>query len=246
MRDFNFASKMLTRLLITLVATTGMSLAINVATPTEASAQSRSFTEGPPVRRKLLIRSSRFELTPSISGMFGGAYEIPFYIGLTGEYHLTNDVSLGIDVHGSPVALDRKVVRDLEQENPALNAHVSIASTPLLTNFHVTYAPITGKLNAFKNKIAHFDVHFVLGVGGAYQMSDNPALQGFEFGAVVGVGTRIFVSDSVALLARVTDYIYPNAEAARDLRSPRERWRNHFVGTFGVSLFFPDKVYVSR
>lgn len=245
MTDFKHASHMLSRLLIALVVTSSFAVGISVDTQ-EASAQSRSFEEGRPVRRQLLYRSSRIEIAPSIGGLFQGGYEIPFYIGVTGAYHLTNSLSLGIDINGSPVALDRDVVRDLEEENPALNARVSIASTPLLTNFHVSYSPIVGKMNAFKNHIAPFDVHFIAGVGGALQASENDALSGFNIGAVVGMGARIFISDGIAIFARFTDYIYSNAEAARDLSPPQERWRNHFMTQVGVSFFIPRQVYVSR
>jgi outer membrane beta-barrel protein len=243
MRDFKRASKMLSRLLIALVVGTGLSFGSSMVVPQEASAQSRSFEEGRPVRRQLLYRSSRVEIAPSIGGLFGNGYQIPFYIGVSGSYHLTNSLALGIDINGSPVALDRKVVDDI---SPELRPQISIADTPLLTNFHVSYAPIVGKMNAFKNKIAHFDVHFIAGVGGALQTSENPALQGFEFGAVVGVGARIFIDDGIALFARFTDYIYSNAEAARELQTPEEKWRNHFYTQVGVSFFLPGQVYVSR
>ena len=59
----------------------------SLSVPALSSAQSRSFDDGPVVRRQLLHRSAKLELQPGISAMFGNAYQIPLYGNLTLRYH---------------------------------------------------------------------------------------------------------------------------------------------------------------
>lgn len=223
----------------------GLLLILALALPGLASAQSRSLEDGPPIRRQLLHRSAKLELQPGVSAMFGNAYQIPLYGNLTVRYHLSNRVSVGVDLNGSPWALDRAVVRNLRDNDPQMNRIVEVANTPFLGSFQFTYSPIVGKLNMF-NSIQYFDVHLIAGAGGALQSADYAALGGFKFGGVVGVGIRLFMTDSIALNVRFVDYIYSNAEAYRQGTSVDPKLRQHYVFTAGVSFFFPRVVYVSR
>ena len=230
--------------LAAVVALGALSLAPSFAT--EASAQSRSFSEGPPIRRQLLYRSSKLELLPSVGAMFGNSYQTPLYVGLTTRYHLTNSVAIGVDLNGSPYAVNRRYLRDLEDRDPQTFSDLAIAQTRGLGSFHIAYSPIIGKVNWFGNSVAHIDVHFFVGAAGALQTGDGDAINGFRFGGVVGMGIRMFVSDNVALNIRLSDYIYQDAEAQLGVRSAEERWRQHFLLNAGVSIFFPRAVYVSR
>ncbi len=241
-------NSILRTLALALVMTLGVGAfsVASVAVSSEAAAQSRSLTTGPVVRRQLLYRSSKLELSPMISAMFNNSYQVPVYAGLTFRYHLTNAVALGVDLNASPVAWNRRVLRDLKREDQELFREVDVANSPLLFNFHISYAPITGKFNLLGNNIAHFDFHIVAGAGGALQSADSSSLSGMHFGGVIGAGVRVFVSDGVAITTRVTDYIYPNGEAVRGVGAADERWRQHYVVGMGVSFFFPKSVYVSR
>lgn len=213
---------------------------------TEALAQSRSLTDGPPVRRQLLHRSSKLELAPGIAAMFGNGFQTPLYLNLGVRYHLSNSVSLGVDLNGSPIAVDRRVVRELDDIDPQAAAGLEVANTPFLGSFQVSYAPIVGKINFFGNKIAYIDVHLFGGVGGALQTSDVDALSGFSFGGVIGVGARLFFDDGIAINLRFSDYLYSNAEAAQDGRVLEERFRQHYVVGLSVGFFLPRATYVSR
>lgn len=227
------------RLMITLLLLAGL------AFTSVASAQSRSLDDGPPIRRQLLHRSSKLEFQPGVAAMFGNAYQIPLYGSIAVRYHLSNRVSVGLDLNGSPWALDRAVVRDLRNNDPEMNRIVEIADTPFVGSFQFTYSPIVGKMNMF-NSIQYFDVYLVGGAGGALQTANYSALGGFKFGAAVGLGVRVFMNDSIALNVRFVDYLYSNAEAYRQGTAVESKFRQHYMVTAGVSFFFPRIVYVSR
>lgn len=211
-----------------------------------ASAQSRALEDGPAIRRQLLHRSAKLELQPGVSSLFGNTYQTPLYGSLAVRYNLSNSVSVGLDLHGSPVAVNRRYMNQIRNDDPNLYNLVEVAKTPFVGSFQVTYSPFIGKINFFGKKMTYFDVHVIVGAGGALQSANYAPLAGFKFGPVVGVGARLFLSDGVALVARFTDYIYSNGEAYRAGTTVNERWRSHFMGTIGVSIFFPRAVYISR
>lgn len=214
--------------------------------PILAYAQTRSLDEGPAIRRQLLHRSARFELQPGVATMWGNSYQTPLYGNLTLRYNLSNSVSVGLDLNGSPIALDRQIVREIQENDPSVDAIYEVAKTPFIGSFQLTYSPIVGKVNLFGKTTTYIDVHLIAGVGAAMRTADSPALKGTSVAPVIGVGLRIFINDGIALVGRVVDYIYQDAEAHRLGTSVDEKWRNHVVGTLGVSFFFPRGVYVSR
>lgn len=231
---------------IALLAVAALVLSVVSLGSTDAQAQTRSLTDGPPVRRQLLHRSSKLEISPGIAAMFGNGFQTPLYLNLGVRYHLTNAISLGVDLNGSPFAIDRRVVRELDELDPQAAAGLEVANTPFIGSFQVSYAPIVGKINFFGDKIAYIDVHLFAGAGGALQTSDVDALSGFSFGGVVGVGARLFFDEGIAINLRFSDYLYSNAEAAQDGRVLEERFRQHYVVGLSVGFFLPRAVYVSR
>lgn len=209
-------------------------------------AQTRSLDDGPAIRRQLLHRSARFELQPGVAAMWGNSYQTPLYGNLAMRYHLSNSVSVGLDLNGSPVAVNRRIMREIEDNDPAVFGVFEVAKTPFIGSFQITYSPFVGKVNLFGKTTTYFDVHLIAGVGAAMRTADSPALKGVAVAPVVGIGLRLFVSDGIAIVGRVVDYIYQDAEAHRIGTSVDEKWRNHVVGTLGVSFFFPRGVYVSK
>ena len=87
-------------------------------TPAEASAQTRSFEEGPVVRRMLLFRSNKLELAPSLGVAFGNVYQRELFLSVLGRYHLTNSFALGLNVSLGPVALNTPIAGNLEEIEP--------------------------------------------------------------------------------------------------------------------------------
>lgn len=230
-----------TRILFVMCVILGLSIVA-----ADAFAQSRSLDEGPPIRRQLLHRSARFELGLGIGSQFGNAYTTPFNGNLTARYFLGDAVSLGVDINGSPFQLDRRFVRDIEENDPAVAAAYEIGKTPLIGSLQLTYSPMIGKVNIFGKTTTYFDAHIIAGFGVAMNTGDAKALQGMELAPVIGMGLRLFLTDSIALEFRLQDYIYQDVEAYRLGTSADKHWKNHVIGTVGVGFFFPRGVYISK
>lgn len=230
-----------TRILVVVCMIAGMCLGTSMA-----MAQTRSLDDGPQIRRKLLHRSSRFELQVGVGALFGNAYETPLYGNLAARYYLSDSISVGLDLNGSPFAIDRRIVRDVKSKDPSMAQQFEVAGTPFVGSFQLTYSPIIGKVNIFGKTTTYFDVHIIAGIGVAKQTGDAPALNDFSVAPTIGMGVRIFLTDSISLDLRIVDYIYKDVEAYRQGTSVDKKWRNHVMGTIGVGFFFPRGVYVSK
>ncbi len=227
------------------------------AAPSLAVAQSRSLQTGPVVRRQLLYRSDRFELAPSLGMALGSVYQPTAILTVGGRYHQTNSFALGLNVNLGLLNLDTSIASNFEEialdeaasDRPALE----YARPLLMTDFHLAYVPLAGKVNLFGKHIIHYDIYLSAGVGGAMVSSDAEDLSGFEFGPALGVGMRTFVTDQIAVNFLFQDYLYAGADAQRFCCGPGgvpesadESFRNHAIGSVGISVFFPPEVRVSR
>ena len=223
-----------------------MSAALLFAQP--AQAQSRSLTEGPVVRRMLLFRSGKFELTPTFGTSFGNVYQREYFIGVGGTYHLSNSFAIGLHTALAPIPFDSTVTSNLEEAAPEQYDRLTVSHQFMLVDLMLSYIPLHGKLNLFGSTIFHYDVNLNVGVGGALVSSDADDLSGFNFGPAFGLGMRLFFKDNMALTLAVTDYFYSGSEAVRDEEQtePTSRGNHHFVGTVGLGIFFPSEVRVSR
>lgn len=223
----------------------------------DVAAQSRSFQSGPVVRRQLLYRSDRMELAPMIGSGIAPVYQRTLFLSVAARYHLTNSFSLGVNANLGALSLDTSVARNYEEirdEIPGARRPELEYATPLLmTDFHLSYVPLHGKVNLLGSHILHWDMYLTAGVGGALISSDADDLSGFEFGPAIGVGIRTFVQDRMAVNILFQDYLYSSADAQEfccgagaEPVPVEERFRNHVVGSIGVSFFFPSEVRVSR
>lgn len=222
----------------------------------DVAAQTRSLQSGPVVRRQLLFRSDRMELAPSIGTAVAPTYQRTLFLSVAARYHLTNAFSLGVNANLGGLNLNTSVARHAEDiardMDPRDRPEIEYATPLLLTDFHLSVVPLHGKVNMLGN-ILHWDMFLTAGVGGALVQSDADDLSGFEFGPAIGVGLRTFVQDKLAVTLLFQDYLYSSADAQRSccgtnpVPDPVEqRFRNHIIGSIGVSIFFPSEVRVSR
>lgn len=222
------------------------------AVPGEAVAQSRGFEDGPAVRRVLLFRSDRFEVTPSLGMSLGDVYEQSVYLGASGDYHLTNVFSIGLNAMYAPIAFRTPLYnnfRDLEPDRA--RDRFSPARTQLSTDLHVGIVPFAGKLNFIGRRVMHYDVNIFAGFGAAMRSSDSDDLSGLRAGPTFGGGARLFIRDDLALRLRVQDHMHLSADAGALRRvgaaiPVEETMRHHLMLVMGVSFLFPDTVRVSR
>jgi outer membrane beta-barrel protein len=239
-----------TALVLAAVTVTGL-----LAVPMVASAERRaSLEEGPIVRRKLLFRSSRFELAPRIGSTLNDAYKRNLMVGADANYHLTNHFSLGVGFGYGVLASNTDL---LDQVNGSVDAEISnglrYATTQILFDAHVSYVPLFGKISILDSSVLNYDLSLDLGFGGALitAVADGNAggddlLSGFKPAPVLGLGFRVFVSDSIAVNLAIKDYIYSVADVQEEGVEPNTELRNNVSIGLGASFFFPTDVKVSR
>ncbi|MFT4703008.1 MAG: outer membrane beta-barrel protein [Bradymonadia bacterium] len=226
----------------------------SVLLPTVAQAQTRSLQSGPAVRRQLLFRSDRVELTPGLGIGMLNPYKRSAYFALSLRYHLTNAVALGVNTHVGMIHFDTSISNEFEtysqRQSAATRPELAFAEPLLLTDLHLSYVPFHGKFNLFARHTVHFDFYVLLGVGAAVIQSDSDDVAGVAFGPSIGVGVRTFLSEQLAMNIRFQDYMYNGADVQRSdagvARDVDESFRNHIVATVGLSIFFPSSVRVSR
>ncbi|MEL6181162.1 MAG: outer membrane beta-barrel domain-containing protein [Myxococcota bacterium] len=224
-----------------------------VAEEQQAYAQQRraSLDEGPIVRRKLLFRSSRFEIMPQIGMTLNDSYKRNALVGLEANFYLTNEFGLGISGLFSPLQLNTSLFDQIDSSaDPEVRDQLSYAVVTALFDAHVNYVPIFGKFTLF-GTIIDYDIHLLGGFGGALIGSDGPRADdaeytGFQPAPVIGGGGRLFVRDSFALTLDVKDYIYSTADTQIGTTRPETELRDNFVISLGFSIFLPGDVPISR
>ncbi len=216
-----------------------------------AMAQRRaSLDEGPIVRRKLLFRSSRFEVSPRVAFTLGDSYKRNILVGADLNYYLTNEFGIGATGFFGATQLDTDL---LEQINTTVDSgatqDLSYASTQLLFDVHLSYVPIYGKFALFSS-IINYDIHLLGGFGGAIIQAEGGAptdlLGGFKPAPMFGGGVRAFVTDGIAVVFDIRDYLYSTADLQDGAQEPQTELRNNFALSLGVSFFLPGEVKVSR
>ena len=218
-----------------------------------------SLEKGEPIRHLMLLRSGRFEIQPLV--MFG--INEPFYqtIGFGAElaYYFTNYLGLGASFVYNPLHLENDELDAVKKDDydDAVKSTLAVAQATMNFDVGLYYAPMYGKLNVF-GWIINYDLHIfggfgaiimdaACGAGGsACKEAKNNNLEGPKFAGVIGVGVRLFMNNFVALNFEMKDYMTKYADFSRGPADDRERFQNFVVGTFGVSLFFPVNVYMSK
>ena len=146
------------------------------------------------VQNRIVDRTNRFELAGEYANTFGGdTYVRSGIFGLSGQFHLSNNWSLG--------AKTGMAFNKLTPEGEALvtAAEADAAANPLsptadvpsidfpkqLTMGFVNYSPLYGKISWLGKSISHFDVYGQLGYGNVSLKSGGSTAM--SAGAGVGV-----------------------------------------------------------
>lgn len=211
-----------------------------------ASAQTRSLEEGPVVRRQLLYRSSRLEVTPSLGHSLNDPYRRTLFLDAALNYHLTNIFSLGLNLAWGALSYNTNILDEIEATNPGRARELQAADPTLLTNFHVGWVPLYGKFNFLQLTTVNYDLHIIAGLAGAFLTSDDAEAQGFNIGGVWGAGMRFFFSGDMALTLDITDYMYSAPVVTREGQPAHDEFRHQFIFSVGVAFFVTGELRVSR
>ncbi|HYD42811.1 MAG TPA: outer membrane beta-barrel domain-containing protein [Anaeromyxobacter sp.] len=231
-----------------------------LAAPSAPRAQSKSDAFAgkiPPVSAALYRKAGRFELTLSGNLSVNDAFYSKYFGGLKLGYHIFESVS--VTAYGA-MGLNTKagsaqVCPSGEGCRPA--DRVQMWQVPgnikLMAGVEGAWAPVYGKLNLFSEQVAHFDLGIlhgwdwityqkVLSGTQAAEYDERGQSPGTEstIGMHLGLATRIFLTESIALRLEFRDYFYlakiPNV---REGRGARTELQQQLFAELGVSVFFP-------
>lgn len=224
--------------------------------PVRALAQSKSDVFAgkiPPVAGQLFSKAGRVELTLSGNFSLDDAFYQKYFAGLKAGYHFNEFFSLSAQAAAGFTRTTSSTV--LCPSNSGCHEASAYQLFQVPGNLKAVYglegswSPIYGKLNAFSEKVGHFDMSLLAGVDlVAYKevISSEQAAQMEQSGAAppitrtwgghLGLGARFFFSPWLALRAEVKDYLFrieiPNSGTDKKLQ-------NQLFTEIGLSFFLP-------
>jgi outer membrane beta-barrel protein len=201
----------------------------------------------PPVSGRLYSKAGKLEITPTANLSLNDAFFSKYFFGGKVGWHATETWSFSGSITtgfaratGSTAVCPRN-----EGCQSATDAQLTQVPGELRTmvGAEIGFSPVYGKLNAFAEKVIHFDLSFLLGADwiryrGVQSATDanagaDPGVQS-TFGAHVGLGTRVFLGRTTALRIEVKDYLY---------RAPvlgSNTIQNQLFTEIGLSFFLPS------
>lgn len=211
-----------------------------------------------PVSGHLMLKSSRFELTPTANLSLNDAFFNKYLFGVKGTYHLGEQTFLSAQVVGGFSSPTGSAVVCPAGKGCATASSEQLYQVPgnikLMGGAEFGWAPIYGKLNMLGEKVLHFDGYVVAGVDyisyqdvlakadaqSAAKAGSAPGSVG-SVGGHVGLGMRIFMNEFAAVRLEMKDYIYAvSIGNLKDINgSPISDVQNQLFAELGVSFFFP-------
>lgn len=204
----------------------------------------------PPVSGQLYQKAGRVELTASGNMSLDDAFYTKYFGGLKATYHFTEHLAAGLQGAGGVAVKTSSAVVCSPTKGCSDADTVSMRQVPgrirYLVGAEAAWSPVYGKLNVLSEQVAHFDLSILAGpdliahdevLAKDVAALRSPGVQ-TSFGGHVGLGVRLFLTDSVALRLEVKDYLYsvnvPNGGIGNALQ-------NQLFAEMGVSMFFPGK-----
>jgi outer membrane beta-barrel protein len=182
------------------------------------------------VQKRPLREAKRLELTTYGEMSIGDPYLQRWGGGLRAMYHLREGLSLGLDanVFGT-YRLQELVVARSDLHANVIESHErgSLAAVAAI-------APLYGKVALPGDILVHFETFLDLGMGGAWTETDStkgvrPLLEG-------GIGQRIFLNQSFALMGRLGGNLY--AERVVVNGDTQTKAMGFWSFSFGLSYYF--------
>ena len=210
------------------------------------------------VRRKLLFRSTRFEITPMASFTLADTFNRNILAGANLAFHLTNQFGLGATFNYgvlSPQTSLGEALVDPVSGIPDDNlAELATTRVNWLASVEGSYVPLFGKLSIMNGAIVNYDFHLLFGMGFVNLAAVTPLereniasanIPGSTIAPVVGIGTRFYLNDFIAFNAQLRDFIYSSPAISNTTNSDADL-QNRLALSVGFSFFLPTAVKVSR
>ena len=154
------------------------------------------------VQKRPLRQARRLELWTYGTMSIADPYLQRWGGGLRGMYHLREGLSLGLDVGGMGTwATEELVIAKRELHARIIESHQRASLAGM-----ASIAPIYGKVALPGDALVHFETFLDAGLGGV--LTETGAGRGVRPMLTGGIGQRLFLSENVALTARVGGEIY--------------------------------------
>jgi outer membrane beta-barrel protein len=224
------------------------------AAPSPAAAQSSKADafagKIPPVSGQLYRKTGRVELTATGNLSLNDAFFSKYFGGLKATYHFTEHLAAGLHGAGGISTKTNSAVV-CSPTKGCLDADATqLRQVPgrirYIVGAEAAWSPVYGKLNVLSEQVAHFDLSVFAGpdlvahdevLARDVAATRTPGTQ-TALGGHVGLGLRVFITESIAARLEIKDYIYsvnvPNGGIGNDLQ-------NQLFAELGVSLFLPTR-----
>ncbi len=217
------------------------------------TADASSLDEQPVIRRQLLLRGGRHELTVQLGATMADSLAHNWMLGGSYQYFFNNWLGAGLGLSFNlctlmPDTCKTSLAEHVESANPHIDELDGVSAFGALVLPYVTLVPMNGKMGMF-GKVVHYDTHLLAGgailtvgaLGGGSELDDT------VFGPMWGVGQRVFIDDAMAVTVTLQDLIVSRSANVTESGEPaEEEYENNFLLTVGLSFYFPRKVKVSR
>jgi outer membrane beta-barrel protein len=260
---------MRTRLSLLALASLGL-----FAAPAAAQSKFTSLEDEPAIRHKIEYRDGRFELVlPMVAPSLASGLQQALLLGGRVKYHLSDVFAIGATGFfglSFPTGTFSDVIAKVGQGQldgglNDLRASDDATFDPLRrvrqikfgASLDGEFTPIYGKMSLFGKVFARYDLSLILGVTGVQTAGIIPEVAPAEGNDPVdpriipaphfGVGTRVFLSDFMALNFEVRDtLILDNFNGAQLDGVAQTKLNNWWTLGAGLSLFFPMQAKLGK
>jgi outer membrane beta-barrel protein len=198
--------------------------------------------ESDAVRHRKLMRDDRLELGLTLGSSAGELYTRSFLFGLQAQTYLSDSFGLGGFVFYA-LNMDSSLAERVRSLRPTRVNDETFARVNFGASLETMLVPAFGKASLLGAMTARYDLNLILGVG-ALQQSGAGELEQLAIAPVIGLGTRLFLSDTLAVNVGLRDYIYKRAQNAILLKGDEgvtyvasPRWQHQFFLTATFSFF---------
>lgn len=215
--------------------------------------------QGAPVRNRILYRSTRLEASAVFGATLADSFKRNVLPGISANFFLTDNFSIGATAVFGVAHPDTDLKDNLEGQLAAAGNRqqdldrLTFSFIKSIIEVEGSYVPLVGKFSLLNGAEVKFDVHLLFGVAfvglgaekaeGSRSTQVDEALSGSQVAPAIGLGSRLFLTDNVALNLQVRNYIFQRAEISDN--NVDTEWTNHPMVSLGVSIFFGE-VKVSR
>lgn len=221
------------------------------------------------VQNRFFLKSGRFELAPVAGVVPNNPMVSRYVLGVLGAYHFSENLSAGAQLMMSPDLgtadlkdLSITLVQIAHNGSNGLDFQQPLDKMLLGATFSANWAPVYGKINLVGATVLNFDIYGSAGVGMLVlqhyyaRYSEDLADAGqtpvelsepervVQVPLNLGLGTNIFLTQSVALRLDARSYLYiadkPDYDPRPDFESDSgKRLYNNLIASAGVSMYFP-------